>query len=153
MKRDLYLMDTYDALSVAAFLLFLALIFATFPNPLPSPRGGEHADLLGSGPADGTAGQSSGRVPLLVASWYGPRHAGNVTASGEIFNPDLLTAAHRTLPFGTRIRLSVAGRSCIVTITDRGPFIDGRDLDVSQAAAEALGMIEAGVAIVEARII
>lgn len=160
MKRpDPILTDNGDALSLAAFLLFLALVFATFPNPLPSPRGGEHAGLLGSGPADGTAGQPSGRVPfpkptsLMVTSWYGHPYHGRPTASGEIYDSQALTAAHRTLPFGTRLRLSVAGRSCIVTINDRGPFCADRDLDVSEAAAERLGMLASGIAIVEARII
>ena len=79
-------------------------------------------------------------------SWYGPGLAGNQTASGEIFDPSQLTAAHRTLPFDTRVRVTnkANGQSVTVRINDRGPFIDERVLDVSQAAAEILGFIEDG---------
>lgn len=89
------------------------------------------------------------RLPerLMVASWYGPRHAGRLTASGEVFNPALLTFAHRSLPFGTPLRLSVAGRSCVARCNDRGPYVRGRDLDLSEAVARQLGMLTCGVAI------
>jgi rare lipoprotein A len=80
-----------------------------------------------------------------VASFY--RH-GSRTASGEKFNPGELTAAHRTLPFGTRVRVTdvATGKSVTVRVNDRGPFIDGRVIDVSHAAAESLGMTGKGVA-------
>jgi rare lipoprotein A len=82
------------------------------------------------------------------ASWYGARHAGRRTASGERFDPDALTAAHRTLPFGSRVRVTNLdnGRSVVVRINDRGPFADGRILDLSEAAARAIGMTASGVA-------
>jgi rare lipoprotein A len=71
-----------------------------------------------------------------MASWYGARFAGHRTASGERFNPGDYTAAHRTLPFGTRVRVTDAeGDSVIVRINDRGPFARGRVIDLSQAAA------------------
>lgn len=81
------------------------------------------------------------------ASWYGNAFAGRRTASGDIFDPNALTAAHLTLPFGTRLRVtSVAtGRSVIVTITDRGPYVGNREIDLSRAAAEAIGIRHAGV--------
>lgn len=69
-----------------------------------------------------------------VASWYGKRFEGRRTACGERYDPAELTAAHRTLPCGTRLRVSHDGRSVEVTITDRGPFIKGRLLDLSRAA-------------------
>jgi len=74
-----------------------------------------------------------------IASSYGE---GSETASGETFNPKELTAAHRTLPFGTRVRVTnhSNGRSVVVTINDRGPFVSGRIIDVTPAAARALGM-------------
>lgn len=73
-----------------------------------------------------------------VASWYGSE-SGNQTASGERFNPNGMTAAHRSLPFGTRLR--VCHRGCVtVRINDRGPFIRGRCLDLSRGAARAIGM-------------
>jgi rare lipoprotein A len=80
-----------------------------------------------------------------VASFY--RH-GSRTASGEKFNPSELTAAHRTLPFGTRVRVTNVnnGESVTVRVNDRGPFIKGRVIDVSHAAAESLGMVGRGVA-------
>jgi rare lipoprotein A len=77
-----------------------------------------------------------------VASWYGPGFHGRLTANGERFNTNSLTAAHRTLPFGTRVRVTNAttGRSVVVRINDRGPFTRGRVIDLSKAAARAIGV-------------
>jgi hypothetical protein len=86
-----------------------------------------------------------------VSSWYGPGFEGKRTANGESFDPRALTAAHRTLPFGTWLRVSYAGRFVIVRVNDRGPYVDGRDLDLSQGAAEMLGL--AGVATVHAEVV
>lgn len=83
-----------------------------------------------------------------LASWYGgPKFHGRLTASGEIFNQEKLTAAHRTLPWGSRVKITnlANGRSVVVRINDRGPFVKGRIIDVSLAAARALGMVQAGV--------
>lgn len=82
-----------------------------------------------------------------TASWYGQEHHGRRTASGQPFNMYGLTAAHRTLPFGSRIRVTNVrnGRSVVVTINDRGPFIRGRFLDVSYRAASDLDFVRAGV--------
>ncbi len=74
-----------------------------------------------------------------LASWYGPGFHGKRTANGEIFNKYGYTAAHRSLPFGTRVRVSYNGKSVIVRINDRGPFIKGRSIDLSEAAAEKIG--------------
>jgi rare lipoprotein A (peptidoglycan hydrolase) len=84
----------------------------------------------------------------MVASWYGPKYHGRQTASGEVFDMNLLTAAHKTLPFGTRLRVTYPSnsRSVVVEVNDRGPFIAGRDLDLSYGAAKELGMVEQGVA-------
>lgn len=81
------------------------------------------------------------------ASWYGPRFHGRRTASGERYDMYALTAAHKTLPFGTlvRVRSVMTGREVDVRINDRGPFAKGRVIDVSKAAAQALGMMENGV--------
>lgn len=100
--------------------------FTTFATTL-----GMLAVLVGTGlPA---AAQSGG------ASWYGSGHR---TASGERFNPNGMTAAHRTLPFGTRVRVenTRTGRSVVVRINDRGPFVRGRIIDLSRGSARALGM-------------
>ena len=84
-----------------------------------------------------------------VASWYGPGFAGRRTASGEKFNPGDYTAAHRTLPFGSRVRVTHNGRSVVVRINDRGPFHGGRIIDLSQAAAEEIGIRREGSGRVE----
>jgi rare lipoprotein A len=80
------------------------------------------------------------------ASYYSNEFAGSRTASGEAFDPQELTAAHRTLPFGSRVRVTNQnnGRSVVVRINDRGPFSRGRLIDVSHAAAEHIGMIRSG---------
>lgn len=86
-----------------------------------------------------------------TASYYGAAHHGKTTASGEPFDMDALTAAHKTLAFGTRLVVNnpANGRSVQVRITDRGPFVVGRVLDLSRAAMAALGGIKAGVIAVE----
>ena len=83
-----------------------------------------------------------------MASWYGPGFHGNRSASGEIFNQNAMTAAHRRLPFGTSVRVTNLnnGRSVIVRINDRGPYAHGRVIDLSAAAARVLGMMGSGVA-------
>ena len=83
-----------------------------------------------------------------TASWYGERFQGLETASGEVFDMNQLTAAHRELPFGAQVRVIHlrTGASVSVVINDRGPCIDGRDIDLSMAAARVLGMVEEGLA-------
>lgn len=82
------------------------------------------------------------------ASWYGPRFAGRRTASGERFDPHRLTAAHPSLPLGAKVTVTNLenGRRVEVRITDRGPYVDGRTIDLSEAAARKLGMVEDGTA-------
>jgi len=82
------------------------------------------------------------------ATWYGGRFHGRKTASGEKFDKGALTAAHKKLPFGTKVRVEnqANGRSVVVRINDRGPYGKGRVIDVSEAAAQKLGMIKRGVA-------
>jgi rare lipoprotein A len=80
----------------------------------------------------------------VTASWYdcakpGECSKSKITASGEKFNPNALTAAHKTLPFGTRVKVTYKGKSVIVRINDRGPFIKGRSIDLSRAAAKKIG--------------
>ncbi|WP_236174394.1 septal ring lytic transglycosylase RlpA family protein [Pseudomonas pseudonitroreducens] len=83
-----------------------------------------------------------------TASYYGKAHHGKRTASGERFNQNALTAAHRTLAFGTRVKVTNLdnGRSVVVRINDRGPYGRGRIIDVSKAAAEQLNMLRSGTA-------
>lgn len=99
-------------------------------------------------PATKTATGQPARVQTGMASWYGGELHGSRTASGERFNKNALTAAHRTLPLGTRVRVTNTrnGKSVIVRINDRGPFGKRkRIIDVSEAAARRLGMIDAGI--------
>jgi rare lipoprotein A len=102
-------------------------------------------------PGPGEVPPEPGRPVVGMASWYGRQHQGRSTASGEAFDMNQLTAAHRTLPFGSRVRVTNLenGRSVVVRVNDRGPFTGQRILDVSLAAAKALGMVGAGVTRVE----
>lgn len=93
-----------------------------------------------------TAFSDEAEARTTTASWYGPGFAGNLTASGEVFNPQAMTAAHKTLPFGTQLEVCYSGCTT-VTINDRGPYIPGRELDLSAGAAQAIGL--AGVGAVE----
>jgi rare lipoprotein A len=95
--------------------------------------------------------EGSGRSFSGMASFYG-NESGSKTASGQRFNQEAMTAAHRTLPFGTRLRVTHGGRSVVVTINDRGPFVRGRVLDLSTGAARAIGLTGAGVGRVVAEV-
>ena len=88
-------------------------------------------------------------IPLLttlsvISSWYGPGFNGNLTASGSRYNQNGLTAAHKTLPFGTRLKVCFK-RCAVVTVNDRGPYVYGRGLDLSKGAADAIGLTGSGV--------
>ena len=93
-----------------------------------------------------------GRVFSGMASFYG-NESGRATASGQRFDQDALTCAHRSLPFGTKLRVTHGDRSVIVTVNDRGPFIRGRVLDLSTGAARAIGLTGAGVGRVTAEVV
>ena len=98
-------------------------------------------------PSSGTGRSFSG-----VASYYG-NESGSKTASGQRFNQNAMTCAHRSLPFGTKLRVTHRGQSVVVTVNDRGPFIRGRVLDLSTGAARAVGLTGAGVGRVTAEVI
>jgi rare lipoprotein A len=85
---------------------------------------------------------STAQAEIVSASWY---ETGSITANGEKFRPDGLTVAHKKLPFGTILKLTRNGKSIIVRVNDRGPFIKGRTLDLSRGAARALGCIHSGI--------
>ncbi len=89
------------------------------------------------------------------ASWYGPGFRGNPTASGQRFRPRRRTAAHRSLPFGTvlRVRRVDTGDTVRVVVNDRGPYVDGRILDLSKGAARRLDMLDEGVVTVELEVV
>lgn len=109
----------------------------------------------GGGPRPSTAPVSVGWSQEGVASWYGPGFHGRRTASGEVYDMDGMTAAHRTLPFGTWVRVvnRENGRAARVRITDRGPFREGRIIDLSRAGARELGMLGSGTARVRLEVV
>ncbi len=90
-----------------------------------------------------------------IASWYGPGFDGNLTANGEVYDMYGVSAAHKTLPFGTVVEVVEldTGNSVVVRINDRGPFIEGRIIDLSRGAAEELGIINKGITEVGLRIL
>src|SRR5215831_15926327 len=94
----------------------------------------------------------TGRSFAGFASFYG-NDTDHETASGQRFDENRLTCAHRSLPFGTKLRVTHGARSVVVTVNDRGPFIPGRILDLSTAAARAVGLIDAGVGKITAQVI
>ncbi|WP_251834828.1 septal ring lytic transglycosylase RlpA family protein [Serpens gallinarum] len=121
-------------------LLFTLSLFAACSNPM-------HGSLF---PPEASATGIKGQLKTREgkASWYGKRFHGKKTASGEPFNQHALTAAHRSLPFGTLVRVTNLAnkRSVVVRINDRGPYVGSRVIDVSRKAAEKLGMLDRGVA-------
>jgi rare lipoprotein A len=119
------------ALASLALLSFGCTLVGSTPPPRP--------------PGEGTP---AGWTQTGVASWYGEPFHGRRTASGEIYDMEAMTCAHRTLPFGTRIRVQNLdnGRSVTLTVNDRGPFVEGRIVDVSRRGARELGMLGPGTA-------
>lgn len=98
------------------------------------------------------ASSSGGHSFSGMASFYG-NESGSKTASGQRFNQSAMTCAHRSLPFGTKLRVTHGGQSVVVTVNDRGPFVRGRVLDLSTGAARAIGLTSAGVGRVTAEVI
>ena len=123
-----------------------ALILAVAVAGCATPRGSVQPP-----PA---SGERPGSVQTGYASWYGKRHHGQLTTSGEVYDMNQFTAAHPTLPMGTRLRVTNLqnGRSVEVRVNDRGPAVHGRILDLSYAAARALGAVQEGVIPVRLRI-
>jgi len=102
--------------------------------------------------ANASIGGGSGHSFSGMASYYG-NESGSKTASGQHFNQNAMTCAHRSLPFGTKLRVTHGGRSVVVTVNDRGPFVRGRVLDLSTGAARAVGLTGAGVGRVTAEVV
>lgn len=114
-----------------------------------------HAENMSGGfwhNANAAIASSFGRTFSGIASFYG-NESGRRTASGQRFNQNAMTCAHRTLPFGTKLRVTHGGRSVVVTVNDRGPFVRGRVLDLSTGAARAIGLTSAGVGRVTAEVV
>ncbi|WP_213736000.1 septal ring lytic transglycosylase RlpA family protein [Bradyrhizobium sp. dw_411] len=102
--------------------------------------------------ANASIASSGGRTFSGMASFYG-NESGSKTASGQRFNQNAMTCAHRSLPFGTRLKVTHGDRSVVVTVNDRGPFVRGRVLDLSTGAARAVGLTGAGVGRVVAEVL
>ncbi|MCA9789447.1 MAG: septal ring lytic transglycosylase RlpA family protein [Cyanobacteria bacterium HKST-UBA06] len=101
-------------------------------------------------------GIACGRIKMHgQASWYGPGFHGRRTANGERFDMDSLTAAHRTLPFNTRVKVTNVrnGKSVVVRINDRGPYAHGRVIDLSKGAAREIGLISSGTATIHLEVV
>jgi rare lipoprotein A len=111
-----------------------------------------HASKSSWRDANASIGGGSGRSFSGMASYYG-NESGSKTASGARFNQNAMTCAHRSLPFGTKLRVTHGGRSVVVTVNDRGPFVRGRVLDLSTGAARAVGLTGAGVGRVTAEVV
>ncbi|HCA81667.1 MAG TPA: septal ring lytic transglycosylase RlpA family lipoprotein [Bacteroidetes bacterium] len=129
----------------------------TARNVPPSPRGGDTTEPRPTDPPKSTR-NPSGRVLLTlegVASYYADDYHGKVTSNGEVFNMNDLTAAHRTFPFGTNVRVTSLEnkKSVVVRVNDRGPFKDGRIIDLSLAAARELDLIRNGTARVKLEVL
>ena len=137
------------ALALTALAMAACAPRAALPY-LPSVSAAAAATVVGAAPGQAVFATQEG-----MASWYGPGFAGRTTSNGEIFDPSQLTAAHRTLPFGTRVRVTnlETGASVEVRINDRGPFKAGRIIDLSRAAADRIGMLSSGVARVQVEVV
>jgi rare lipoprotein A len=127
-------------ISIGAALWITGCSAYSSPNVRPAP-------ITASEPG-ARAASSAARGNVTLASWYGPGFVGQRTASGEVYHRDDLTAASRSLPLGTRVRVTNLNtdRSVVVRINDRGPYVHGRGIDLSQHAAEQIGLNHSGVA-------
>src|SRR6266850_1382169 len=136
-------------------LCFGALLFfsgcATAPRPKTAPISNPPPTAIRPNPQP----PPSTSPTVGMASYYARKYNGRKTASGEIYDMRKMTAAHRTLPFGIKVRVTElsTGRTVVVRINDRGPFIKGRIIDLSLAAAQRLGIVEAGSAKVQVDIL
>lgn len=156
MKRA-SLIASFSAALIASFAIIDAGALPDAPSggnfPFGAAQYGE-ASQYGATPQESIVPEGNiGGSQTMMASYYDYSHAGNLTASGDIFDPAGFTAAHRTMPFGTQLLVSYGGSSVQVTVNDRGPYVDGIDIDLSQAAADAIGLTGAGVAPVEVTVL
>jgi len=132
---------------VAVFVAGMALLIGGCTSLGPTfPQPARYTPQYPQPAAIGNESGSGGRV--VTASWYGSEFAGRHTASGERFNPNEMTAASKTLPIGSRVRVTNPknGKSVVVRINDRGPYVRGRSIDLSRSAAQKLGITHKGVA-------
>jgi len=133
----------------------------TSPEKLPSPESTAHEAKTAKSRRDSNPSPTStlptatGWSETGMASWYGAPYHNRRSSNGEIYNMRAMTAAHRTLPLGSVVKVTnlKTGDAVVVRITDRGPFVNGRVVDLSQAAAEKIGLIKTGVAQVKVELV
>ncbi|NUM79176.1 septal ring lytic transglycosylase RlpA family protein [bacterium] len=133
-----------------SFLIIVTACSACAPNPMyQSKRSAENGNIVQTRSADVL------EVKTGVASFYADKFDGRKTSNGEIFDQDKLTAAHRTYPFGTVVRVTNLSnkQSVVVRINDRGPFVKNRLIDLSKSAAKSIGMIASGTANVRVEVL
>jgi rare lipoprotein A (peptidoglycan hydrolase) len=152
-------MQTTTGQKLFCISAFLAVFFVTCARTSvearSANRAGVSAFLTSTAPLRSGPLAHAAQKTFAIASWYGQKFQGRRTSSGERFDLRKMTAAHKTLPLGSLVKLTspITGRSVVVRINDRGPWLKGRDFDLSEAAAARLGMHEAGVAPVEMALI
>jgi rare lipoprotein A len=144
-------------LATAAIAALSSPAFAASPAATQMPKvvfDGAH-DSMNWDPASLNRVETLQAKVASLASWYGPGFHGRRTASGQIYNQNALTAAHKSLPFGTRVKVTNLnnGKSVTVVVNDDGPHVSGRVIDLSRGAAERIGMISSGVAPVKLQIL
>jgi len=153
-------MNTFKALALfrGSIIVVCSLLLACSSSPRFARNGGgnngsssSREEPRGSTASSGTARPSSGKVLLTlegISSYYADAFHGKLTSNGETFNMNDVTAAHRTFPFGTKIKVTNLDnqRIVVVRVNDRGPYVDGRIIDLSLGAAKVIGLIQSGTA-------
>lgn len=144
-----------EVLGFTIAVLALSVIQGCSISGIPNSSLQNRPDPVEAGSVAVPRSDSPSNVYIGAASWYGPGFNGKKTASGEIFDETKLTAAHRTMPLGRKARVTHLGngKSVEVLINDRGPYVEGRIIDLSHAAAIALGMIDYGIAKVQVELL
>lgn len=149
--------DSVDQLELVPAKPSAASTDSETPKATLQPEKDQQSPNLPSSPpqAKREAAPQVVRVVTGEASWYGPGFYGNRTANGEVYRPGTMTAAHRSLPFGTKVRVTNLwnGRSAVIRINDRGPFVDHRIIDLGHGAANTLGLTSSGIAKVRMEIL
>jgi rare lipoprotein A len=171
-KKTIYLSTNFFGVQMKLVFSLMVALFAgvafaqapTAPAAAPAPAA-KPAEMAKPAAAPAAAPAPASMAPKTVATsgdamegaaaWYGKKFAGRRTASGQRFNPNMLTAAHNTLPFGSKVRVTNTknNRSVVVVINDRGPTAGGRIIDLSRAAAKKLGYVRAGTAPVKLEVV
>ena len=130
--------------TVVAAALFFSLARVERPELVPEAAPVKHSNVTDA-PKTAEVRETTD-VKTMVASYYDGSLAGSPTASGDVYRPERLTAAHKSLPLGTELKISYGGESVEVVVNDRGPYVPGHELDLSYAAAQAIGLVGPGVA-------